>query len=40
MHPKPADDPPPHPARSISSAPNDKSDENVAIDTDLIRLDT
>ncbi|KFM64794.1 putative beta-arrestin, partial [Stegodyphus mimosarum] len=40
MHPKPADDPPPHAARSTSSVPNVQSDENVAIDTDLIRLDT
>lgn len=40
MHPKPIDDPPPHAARSTSSAPNVQSDDNVAIDTDLIRLDT
>ncbi|XP_054722199.1 beta-arrestin-1-like [Uloborus diversus] len=39
MHPKPLDDPPPHAARSISSIPTVQSDENVGIETDLIRLD-
>lgn len=42
MHPKPLDDPPPHASRNAGSAANVQSDgdENLAIDTDLIRLDT
>lgn len=39
MHPKPLDDPPPHAARGTNSVTNAESDENVAVDTDLIRLD-
>ncbi|CAL1273674.1 unnamed protein product, partial [Larinioides sclopetarius] len=40
MHPKPADDPPPLPARNAGAITNAENNENQGIDTDLIRLDT
>ncbi|GBN57515.1 hypothetical protein AVEN_86567-1 [Araneus ventricosus] len=40
MHPKPADEPPPLPARNAGAITNAENNENQGIDTDLIRLDT